>query len=301
MPPVQVVVSGSSGLIGTALVEALERDGHSVRRLVRRSPERPGEVRWDPGRAEIDATGLEGADAVVNLAGPGIGDKRWTAERKAELRDARVDGTRLLAETLAGLERPPSVLVSGSAVGYYGDRGDERLTEESGPGDDFLADLCRDWEAAAAPAADAGVRVATIRSGIVLAPGGGALARLLPLFKLGAGGRMGSGRQYWPWITIDDEVGAVRFLLDHDVAGPVNLTGPEPVTNQELTKALGRVLGRPTLLPVPRFGPKLLIGGEAAETFLYASQRAYPAVLEAEGYRFQHGDVETGLRAVLGR
>jgi len=298
---VQVVVSGSSGLIGTALVEALERDGHSVRRLVRRTPERPGEVRWDPGRAEIDATGLEGADAVVNLAGPGIGDKRWTAERKAELRDARIDGTRLLTETVAGLERPPSVLVSGSAVGYYGDRGDERLTEESGPGDDFLADLCRAWEEAAAPAADAGIRVATIRSGIVLAPGGGALARLLPLFKLGAGGRMGSGRQYWPWITIDDEVGAVRFLLDHDVAGPVNLTGPEPVTNQELTKALGRVLGRPTLLPVPRFGPKLLIGGEAAETFLYASQRAYPAVLEAEGYRFRHGDVETGLRAVLGR
>ncbi|MET0804696.1 MAG: TIGR01777 family oxidoreductase, partial [Acidimicrobiales bacterium] len=236
-----VAVTGSSGLIGTALVRSLEGDGHRVRRLVRRPPEGPDEVRWDPDAGEVDAAGLEGAGGVVHLAGPGIGERRWTDDRKRELREARVEGTGVLARALAGLDRPPAVLVSGSAIGIYGDRGDEVLTEKSDLGDDFLAHLCRDWEAAAQPAADAGIRVATIRSGIVLAPEGGALAKLLPLFKLGAGGRMGSGRQWWSWITIDDEIAAIRHLLEHDVAGPVDLTAPEPVTNQELTKALGRV------------------------------------------------------------
>ena len=180
--------------------------------------------------------------------------------------------------------------MSGSAIGYYGDRGDEKLTEKSTAGDDFLARLCVDWEAAAAPAAAAGIRVATIRTGIVLAPGGGALDKLLPLFKLGLGGRMGSGRQYWSWITIDDEVRAIRHLLDHDVSGPVNLTAPEPATNQEITEALGEVLHRPTLFPVPRFGPKIILGGEATEAFLYASQRVFPKVLEADGFTFIHPD-----------
>lgn len=294
-----VAITGSSGLIGTALGTALEADGHRVRRLVRRPPEGPDEVRWDPAAGTIDTAALAGVDAAVNLAGPGIGDKRWTDDRKRELRDARVHGTRLLAGALA--EVGAAVLVSGSAVGYYGDRGDEVLTEASAPGDDFLADLCVDWEAATAPASDAGIRVARIRTGIVLAPGGGALAKLLPLFKLGAGGRMGSGKQWWSWITIDDVVGGVRHLLDHDVDGPVDLVAPGTVTNQELTEALGRVLHRPTLLPVPRFGPKLLIGGEAATTFLYASQRVLPEVLEQDGYEFAHTDVESGLRAVLGR
>jgi uncharacterized protein len=296
-----VAVTGSSGLIGTALVRSLEGDGHRVRRLVRRPPEGPDEVRCDPDAGEVDAAGLEGADGVVHLAGPGIGDQRWTDDRKRELREARVEGTGVLARVLAGLDRPPAVLVSGSAIGIYGDRGDEVLTERSDLGDDFLAHLCRDWEASAQPAADAGIRVATIRSGIVLSPEGGALAKLLPLFRLGAGGRMGSGRQWWSWITIDDEIAAIRHLLEHDVAGPVNLTAPEPVTNQELTKALGRVLHRPTFLPVPRFGPKLLIGGEAAEQFLYASQRVLPGVLEGDGFTFAHRDVETGLPTVLGR
>jgi uncharacterized protein (TIGR01777 family) len=268
---------------------------------VRRSPDGPDEVRWDPDGGTIDADGLRGIDAAVNLAGPGIGDKRWSDERKRELRDARVDGTTLLAEAMAGLDPKPAVLVSGSAIGIYGDRGDEVLTEASAPGDDFLARLCVDWEAAAQPAADAGIRVATIRTGIVLAPGGGALAKLLPLFKLGAGGRMGSGRQYWSWITIDDTVAGIRHLLEGDRAGPVNLVAPGTVTNRQLTEALGRVLKRPTLIPVPGFGPKLLIGSEATEAFLYASQRVLPEALEQDGFTFAHTDVESGLRAVLGR
>jgi uncharacterized protein len=296
-----VIVTGSSGLIGTALVADLEADGHRVRRLVRRAPKGPDEVRWDIAAGEIDRAGLEGADAVVHLAGPGIGDKRWTDGRKRELKGARVDGTTLLTEALAGLDAPPQVLLSGSAVGYYGDRGDEKLTEKSTSGDDFLAGLCRDWEAATAPAAAAGIRVALLRSGIVLAPGGGALEKLLPLFKLGLGGRMGSGDQFWSWITIDDEVRAIRHLVDADVSGPVNLTAPEPETNHTITRTLGEVLHRPTILPVPRFGPKILLGSEATEAFLYASQRAYPKVLEGSDFTFTHPDLEAGLRAVLGK
>jgi uncharacterized protein (TIGR01777 family) len=294
-----VVVSGSSGLIGQALVADLERDGHRVRRLVRRAPQGPDELRWAPTDGEIDRAGLEGAGAVVNLAGPGIGDKRWSDARKRELRDARIEGTGLLARALAELDQPPAVLVSGSAIGYYGDRGDEVLTEASEAGEDFLGLLCSDWEAAAAPAADAGIRVARIRTGIVLAPGGGALAKLLPLFKLGLGGRMGSGRQWWSWITLEDEVRAIRHVIDGEISGAVNLTAPGTVTNEELTEALGHVLHRPTLLPVPGFGPKLLIGGEATEAFLYASQRVSPTVLEADGFTFNHPDLEAGLRSIL--
>jgi len=296
-----VIVTGSSGLIGTALVADLEGDGHTVRRLVRRAPRGPGEVRWDVAAGEIDRAGLEGADAVVHLAGPGIGDKRWSDERKRDLRDARVDGTTLLAEALAGLEQPPRVLLSGSAIGYYGDRGDEKLTEKSKPGDEFLAGLCVDWEASAAPAAAAGIRVALLRTGIVLAPGGGAMDKLLPLFKLGLGGRLGSGDQFWSWITIEDEIRAIRHLIDRDISGPVNLTAPEPETNHTVTTTLGQILHRPTLLPVPRFGPKILLGGEAAEAILYASQRVYPKVLETDGFTFTHPDLESGLRAILGK
>jgi len=296
-----VIVTGSSGLIGTALVADLEGDGHRVRRLVRRASRGPDEVRWDIGAGEIDRAGLEGADAVVHLAGPGIGDKRWSEERKRELRDARVDGTTLLAEALAGLAAPPRVLLSGSAIGIYGDRGAEKLTEKSKPGDDFLAGLCVEWEAAAAPAADAGIRVALLRTGIVLAPGGGALEKLLPLFKLGLGGRLGSGDQFWSWITLEDEIRAIRHLIDAEVSGPVNLTAPEPETNHTITTTLGEVLHRPTLLPVPRFGPKILLGSEATEAFLYASQRVYPKVLEADGFTFTHPDLEAGLRSFLGK
>ena len=296
-----VIVTGSSGLIGSVLVTDLEGDGHRVRRLVRRAPSGPDEVRWDPTGGEIDRAGLEGADAVVNLAGPGIGDKRWSDARKQELREARVRGTTLLAEALAGLDQPPRALISGSAIGYYGNRGDEKLTEKSKAGGDFLAELCVDWEAAAQPAVAAGIRVALIRTGIVLAPGGGALEKILPLFKLGLGGRLGSGDQFWSWITLEDEVRAIRHLLESEVSGPVNLTAPEPETNHTITTTLGEVLHRPTIFPVPRFGPKILLGGEATETFLYASQRVFPKVLEAEGFTFSHPDLESGLRSILGK
>ena len=296
-----VIVTGSSGLIGSALVTALEGEGNRVRRLVRRAPSGPDEVRWDPTGGEIDRAGLEGADAVVNLAGPGIGDKRWSDARKQELREARVRGTTLLAEALAGLDQPPRALISGSAIGYYGNRGDEKLTEKSKAGGDFLAELCVDWEAAAQPAVAAGIRVALIRTGIVLAPGGGALEKILPLFKLGLGGRLGSGDQFWSWITLEDEVRAIRHLLESEVSGPVNLTAPEPETNHTITTTLGEVLHRPTIFPVPRFGPKILLGGEATETFLYASQRVFPKVLEAEGFTFSHPDLESGLRSILGK
>ncbi len=210
-------------------------------------------------------------------------------------------GTTLLAEALAGLDAPPRALISGSAIGYYGDRGDEKLTEKSKAGGDFLAELCVDWEAAAQPAVAAGIRVALIRTGIVLAPGGGALEKLLPLFKLGLGGRLGSGDQFWSWITLEDEVRAIRHLLESEVSGPVNLTAPEPETNHTITTTLGEVLHRPTIFPVPRFGPKILLGGEATETFLYASQRVFPKVLEAEGFTFSHPDLESGLRSILGK
>ncbi|MEZ5143544.1 MAG: TIGR01777 family oxidoreductase [Acidimicrobiales bacterium] len=297
-----IAITGASGLIGTALAASLRADGHRVVPVVRRlvaDGERA--VRWDPSAGTIDAAALEGVDAVVHLAGAGIGDKRWTPERKQEILQSRSRGTAVLAEALAGLERKPAVLVSGSAIGYYGDRGDEVLTEASGPGDIFLSEVCVAWEAATGMAVEAGIRVPIVRTGIVLSADGGALAKTLPLFKAGLGGRMGSGTQWWSWISIDDEVAAIRWLLDHDVAGPVNLTAPAPVTNAEFTKVLGRVLGRPTVLPVPRFGPKLLLGGELAEQLLFASQRVQPTVLEDHGFTFAHRDLESALRAVLGR
>jgi uncharacterized protein len=297
-----IAVTGASGLIGTTLVEALTADGHRPVRLVRRSP-RPGEdaISWDPAAGAIDADSLEGIDAVVHLAGEGIAEKRWNPAQKARILDSRVDGTTLLATTLAGLDKRPAVLLSGSAIGYYGDRGDEELTEASPPGDIFLADVCKAWEAATATAEAAGIRVAHLRTGIVLDAHGGALAKTLPLFKLGLGGRLGSGKQWWSWISADDEVGAIRFLLHADVSGPVNLTAPQPVTNAEFTKVLGQVLGRPTLLPVPAFGPKVLLGGELAEQLLFTSARVLPMALTDAGYQFATPDLESGLRKVLGR
>jgi uncharacterized protein (TIGR01777 family) len=296
-----IAVTGSTGLIGTALCRRLEADGHTAIRLVRR-PVTSGEsaIRWDPASGTIDAASLEGVGAVVHLAGAGIADKRWTAERKREILDSRTRSTALLSATLAGLDRKPDVLVSGSAIGFYGDRGDEALTEQSAPGKDFLAEICTVWEADTRPAVDAGVRVATIRTGIVLSAEGGALPKLLPLFKLGLGGRMGSGRQWWSWISMDDEIGAICHLLDHPVSGPVNLTAPDPRTNADFAKALGKVMGRPSILPVPSFGPKLVIGGELAKALLFTSARVLPTVLESSGYTFTHPDLEGALSSVLG-
>ena len=294
-----VLVTGSHGLIGSALIPRLRADGHRVARLVRGAPEGGDDVRWDPHAGTIDAAGLEGIDAVVHLAGAGIGDKKWTDDRKQLILESRTQGTSLLANTLAGLARTPSVLLSGSAIGVYGNRGDEVLTEASAPGSGFTAEVCAAWEAATAPAEAAGIRVAHLRTGIVLSTHGGALGRMLPPFKVGIGGRMGSGKQYMSWIAIDDEVGAIRHLLTADVAGPVNLTAPNPATNAEFTAALGGALHRPTKLPTPMFPLKALYGGELVQSLLLDGQRVLPAALEASGYEFALPDLDGALRAVL--
>jgi uncharacterized protein (TIGR01777 family) len=294
-----VAVTGSHGLIASALIPALQRDGHHVLRLVRDDPIDADEVRWDPPAGAIDSEKLDGVDAVVHLAGAGIGDKKWTPARKQLVLDSRTQGTSLLTRALAGLTRKPTVLVSASAIGYYGDRGDELLTEDSPAGDDFGARVCREWEAATTPAADAGIRVVRIRSGLVQASSGGMLHRLLLPFKLGAGGRLGSGKQYMSWIAIDDEVNAIRHVLTNaSIDGPVNLTAPNPVTNAEYTATLGRVLHRPTVIPTPLFGLKAVYGGELVDTLL-GSQRVSAEKLRASGFEFAYPDLEGALRAVI--
>ena len=294
-----VVVSGSSGLIGTALGGALQRAGHRMVPLVRSQPVGAA-IGWDPDHGRIDAGGLEGVGAVVHLAGEGIGSKRWNDAHKARIRDSRVRGTALLAETLATLNRPPKVLLSGSAVGYYGDRGDEVLTESSRPGSDFLAGVCTAWEAATAPAEEAGIRVAHIRTGIVLSGRGGVLPKMLGPFKFGAGGKLGSGRQWMSWIALEDEVGAIVHLLGDDtLSGPFNLTAPNPVTNAEMTKAIGAALHRPTLLPAPAFALKTALGAEMAEELLLVSQRALPTRLLDSGFTFRHAELGEALRVAL--
>lgn len=296
----KVAITGSSGLLGSALVGGLRGAGHTAVRIVRREGDRPDEVAWDPERGTIDAAALEGVDAVVHLAGAGIGDQRWTEDRKREILESRVKGTTLLAETLAGLDRKPRVLLSASGIDYYGDTGDAVVTEATPSGTGFLAEVCRQWEAATAAAAAAGIRTVLMRTGVVQSPDGGALKRTLPPFKFGIGGRFGSGRQWWSWISIDDHVRAMLHLIDGDVSGPANLTAPNPVTNREYTKALGRELGRPTLLPIPMAGPRLLLGRELADTLLLASHRILPAVLQESGFEFRHPTIEQCLAAVLG-
>ena len=288
----RVAVTGSSGLIGTALTASLERDGHDVLRVQRGT-------HWDPTTGRVDRAAFEGLDAVVHLGGVGIADSRWTAAQKGRVLTSRTAGTTLLARTLAGLDAPPAVLLSGSAIGYYGDHGDTIIDESSTPGDDFPARVCIEWEASAAAAADAGIRVAYLRTGVVQATEGGALAKQLPFFRLGLGGRAGTGRQYLSWITLADEVRAIRFLLDHDVSGPVNLVAPEPVTNAEYTKALGAALHRPTTI-LPMIGPRLLYGRELADSLLLTSQRVVPAVLLEAGFDFEHPTLPEALASVLG-
>ena len=297
-----VAVTGSHGFIGSALLPALTRAGHRPVRIVRGHAAGDDEIRWDPEAGTIDADGLEGVGGVVHLAGAGIGDKRWTDARKRLILESRTKGTDLLARTLAGLTRPPSALVSASAIGYYGNRGDEPLDEQSAPGNDFVARVCVQWEAATAPAADAGIRVARVRGGIVLGREGGVLSRLLLPFRLGLGGRIASGRQYMSWISIDDEVRAILHALTHgQVAGPVNLTGPDPVTNDEFTKTLGRVVHRPTLIPTPLFPLRARYGGELVRHLLVEGQRVLPNRLEATGYAFEHPTLEDALRAAVDR
>jgi uncharacterized protein (TIGR01777 family) len=298
--PQHIVVSGAGGLIGSALVRWLTIQGHRVTRLVRRAPG-PGEIAWDPGAGTLDPAALEGADAVVHLSGENVG-ARWTTERKARIRSSRVTSTRLLSETLAGLQRPPEVLVSASAVGIYGSRGDEVLTEESPPGDpdrDFLVSVTREWEKAAEPARVEGIRVVHPRFGVVLSPAGGALGKMLLPFRLGLGARLGSGRQWISWISIDDAVHALQqALVDDSLRGPVNLTAPEPLSNRDFTRTLARVLSRPAVFAVPESALRLALGDMAVGTIL-SSIRAVPARLLQAGYRFSHPDLESALRHVL--
>ncbi len=297
-----IAITGSSGLIGSALRDELTRTGHRPIRVVRRPPKSGAdEIQWDPATGQIDAESLEGVDAVVNLAGAGIGDSRWTDKYRSLVVSSRVDGTSLLASTLASLKAPPAVFASGSAIGIYGSRGDEELTEASRRGEGFLADLCKDWEAAAQPAADSGIRTVFLRTGIVLSPDGGAMGKLLPLFKLGVGGKFGSGDQYMSWISIDDMVGAVVHLLGNDDAsGAYNVTAPNPVTNGDFTKSLGEAVNRPAFVPVPSFGPRLLLGRDRADALLFDSARVLPERLLGGGYRFDHADIDSALADILG-
>ncbi len=305
----RIVIAGSSGLIGSALAATLAGEGHQVERLVRPGSDGGPGIPWDPAAGRIEGAALEGADAVVNLGGRGIGERRWDEVERALIRDSRVVPTRLLAQAVAGLARPPRVLVNASAVGYYGNRPGERLTEESGPGEGFFAGVCRDWEAATRPAAEAGIRVVCLRSGLVLSGEGGALGRVLaPLgprwlspYRWGLGGWLGDGTQVWSWIALEDEVRAIVHLLASDLAGPVNLTAPDPADNKRFMKAVGRALHRPVRLPIPRFVPRLLLGRGLADATLFDSQAVYPQRLQADGFAFGQPRLADALAAALGR
>ncbi|MDQ3746897.1 MAG: TIGR01777 family oxidoreductase [Acidobacteriota bacterium] len=300
----KVIVTGSTGLVGRALVRSLLSDGHEVTRLVRGGAQEfraPGTkaVQWEPEKGVVDAAELEGHDAAVHLAGDPIAEGRWDDEKKRRIRESRVKGTRLLAETLAGLSEKPRVLVSASATGFYGDRGEEVLHEESASGEDFLSEVCREWEKATLAASQAGIRVVHLRIGFVLSAEGGGLPKMLTPFKLGVGGRVGSGRQYISWLTLDELVAIIRRALeDEHLRGPVNAVAPSAVTNLEFTKTLGHVLGRPTVLPVPAFAVRLAFG-EMADAILLSSTRAVPTRLQEAGYQFAHPELEGALRHVL--
>jgi len=294
-----IAVTGASGLIGSALVASLASQGHRVLRLVRSSGGGTDTAQWDPAAGTIDSAALEGIDAVVHLAGEGIGEKRWSPEQKDRIRSSRTLGTELIANTIANLNRPPSVLLSGSAIGVYGDTGEREVDETASFGSDFLASVCIDWEAAAAPAVEAGIRTVFLRTGIVLTPDGGALGKQLGFFKAGLGGKSGSGRQWMSWISLDDEIAATEFLLTADVNGPVNLTAPNAVTNAIFAKTLGSVLHRPTTI-IPMIGPRVLLGRELADSLLLTSTRVAPAALEAAGFTFGHPDLDEALRSLLG-
>ncbi|MEW5976217.1 MAG: TIGR01777 family oxidoreductase [Acidobacteriota bacterium] len=300
----KVLVSGSHGLVGSALIPFLSSGGHEPFRLVRTPPsgERSDRVAsWDPAKGQMDLSPVAALDAAVHLAGENIAAGRWTPAQKDRIRHSRVQGTRLLAETLARQSAKPKVLVCASAVGYYGDRGSELLHEGSEAGYGFLPDVCREWEGATKPAAECGIRVVHLRIGLVLSPAGGALAKMLTPFKLGVGGKIGSGEQYMSWIALDDLVAVIHHALIHkSLAGPVNAVAPHPVSNLEFTKTLGKVLKRPTLAPLPAFAARLMFG-EMADALLLASARAEPRQLQRSGYQFRFPTLESALRHVLGR
>lgn len=294
----KVAITGSSGLLGGALVRSLRADGHDVLRLVRRPARRPDEVRWDPASGQVDTGPLAGIEAAIHLAGAGLGDRPWTPARRRLVYDSRVEGTRTFARALASLEARPRVLISMSGVGYYGNQGDRVLSEDSPVGTNYIAKIAHDWEQPTSLASDAGIRVVTTRTGVVVASGGGAFSRILPIFRLGLGGRIGSGRQYWSWIGLNDYVRAIRFLLDRDeIAGAVNVCSPNPVTNAELTECLARLLHRPALVPVPGFALRLPFRDFADD--LLAGQRVIPTRLLAAGFTFEQPDFETALKSAL--
>jgi len=295
----KIIITGASGFIGSVLMPALQAEGHELIRMVRRTSEGSGkEILWDPNSASNNIKGLEGSDAVIHLAGENIGNARWTPEKKKRILQSRKRGTALLARSLALLKSPPKVLISASAIGYYGDRGEEILREDSAPGVGFLAEVCRAWEEATLPASDQGIRVVRLRTGIVLSTREGALSRMLLPFRLGLGGKFGSGRQYMSWICMDDLIEIFKFALQTSLRGPVNMVAPNPVTNLEFVQALGRVLSRPALLPLPGFALRVLLG-EMADSLLLSSARVEPGQLAATGYRFKYPDLEGALRHVL--
>jgi uncharacterized protein len=297
----RIAVTGASGFVGKALCNYLRSERHLVLPMVRDKGDknnRAGAIYWSPSKGEIDVEALEGIDGVIHLAGESIAAGRWTAEKKKRIMESRVKGTQLLASTMAGLKAKPGVFLSTSAIGYYGERGDEMLDETSSTGSGFLADVCRQWEAATKDAESAGVRVAILRLGVVLGTGGGAMDKMLPLFKTGLGGPLGSGKQYWSWISLDDLVRIFAFALTADVRGPVNCVAPNPVTNKEFTDELARVLHKPAVLPAPDFALKLALG-EMADEMLLASQRVRPVVLEKAGFQFQHAQLSDCLKKTV--
>ncbi|MFE9606354.1 TIGR01777 family oxidoreductase [Streptomyces hokutonensis] len=294
----RIAVTGASGLIGSALVRSLTADGHEVVRLVRRAARGADEVCWDPEGEYVDAAALDGCDAVVNLAGAGVGDHRWTDAYKKTVRDSRVLGTAALAEAVAALDRPPRVWVNGSAIGFYGETGDRAVDEDAPPGDGFLPSLCVEWEEATAPVQEAGVRTVFARTGLVVAKDGGAWAKLFPLFKAGVGGRFGDGRQYWSFVALHDEVAAIRHLIDTEgLSGPFNLTAPNPLTNREIAAAMGRVMRRPSLFTVPAPALKLVLGEMSGDVL--GSQRVLPKRLLESGFTFTFPEIEGAIRAAL--
>jgi uncharacterized protein (TIGR01777 family) len=298
----RILMAGASGFLGVPLVRRLREAGHDVTRLVRRPATDADEATWQPSQGQLDPALVAGADAVINLAGAGVGDKRWTAGYRSVIRSSRVDTAGTIARAITQLPEGdrPRTLLQGSAEGWYGETGDRRVTEESPAGQGFLADVVRVWEAAARPAEDAGTRVVLLRSGLPLHQDGGLLKPQMPIFRAGLGGRLGSGKQYWPWISLDDWLRAVEFLLEHEeINGPVNLVGPEPVTNAEFTETLGRVLHRPAVLLVPGFALQVALGGFAEEAL--GSKRVMPAVLSRAGFQWIHPTIESALRVAVGQ
>lgn len=295
----KVIVTGATGLVGSELVPFLAKQGHDVYRLTHSKPREAHDIAWDPAQKQLPKSRLEGAEVFVHLAGENIAGRRWNPQVKESIRRSRAEGTKLLCETIGQLQTLPKTLICASAIGYYGNRGTELLNETSAPGTGFLADLCQEWEALCEPARAKGIRVVNLRIGVVLSPKGGALAKMLPPFKMGVGGVMGSGNQYWSWVTVDDVVGIINHCIKHDkISGPVNTTAPSPVTNYEFTKTLGMVLGRPTILPMPSFAARLALG-EMADDLLLASTRVMPNKLSETGYQFLYPTLEPALRHLL--